>query len=439
MSVVAASRSVAGGGARLGTLLRREWALVTAAVVWLFFVANFTLLYTIGGDAPHQYFWVQRLYGDRARADGYFFGLGLLEAPFYGVGKLLDHAGVHTLGGIGIENALVALGTGFFFVIPAAVILVVLLRALRLPGAAPALLAATFGTSLLFWAVFSPGKNHPADTALFTLVVYLTFLFFRRSEPARWLPWALGAVLGFSITVRYFAGAEAVMLALVLSFLRRRRDAAVVLLSTAAVTGLLFLVPWGLDTPVFSGALTVSTQTGFYPLNPLRMLFTEHRGLFVWSPVTVLAAIGLVIVFRNRPEHRRFFVASYAMGLGIVLSYVFVSYWDGAWSFGQRYYTPLYPLVVIGLAGLWEASRGALRVAVGAAMAVGALWSIYLCLNLALIGWGGVYRGVTFSDGAGGVAQLPRRTHESTGAYLWSIYNRSRLVKPVVPWPFATR
>jgi hypothetical protein len=127
------------------------------------------------------------------------------------------------------------------------------------------------------------------------------------------------------------------------------------------------------------------------------------------------------------------------MGLGIVLSYVFVSYWDGAWSFGQRYYTPLYPLVVIGLAGLWEASRGALRVAVGAAMAVGALWSIYLCLNLALIGWGGVYRGVTFSDGAGGVAQLPRRTHESTGAYLWSIYNRSRLVKPVVPWPFATR
>lgn len=166
------------------------------------------------------------------------------------------------------------------------------------------------------------------------------------------------------------------------------------------------------------------------------MLFTEHRGLFVWSPVTILAAIGLVLLWRNRPEQRRFLLAAYAMGAAIVLSYAFVPYWDGTWSFSQRYFTPLFPLVVLGLAGLIDAVSGALRIAVIAAAVLGTAWSLYLCFTLATIG-PAVYTGVTVPDGAWGVARLPAQQHVTLGSYAWSVYYRSRLVKPVVPWPFA--
>jgi hypothetical protein len=45
------------------------------------------------------------------------------------------------------------------------------------------------------------------------------------------------------------------------------------------------------------------------------MLFTDHRGLFVGSPVSALATIGLIL--RRRPEHRRFLTAVTAMSIAL--------------------------------------------------------------------------------------------------------------------------
>jgi len=428
---------VGGFAALRGWLLasRRNAGIVVAGVVWVGFVANFAVLYIAGGDAPYQYQWVQRLYGQRAHADGYFFGLGLLEAPFYGIGRLLRRTGVHIVGGFPVEMVMVALGTGLV-VVPAGFLLVRLLRALDLAAIGTSLLAAFFGTSLVFWVVFSPGKNHPADAALFTLVVYLVYRYFRGDARRSRLLWALGATLGFSITVRYFSGAEAVALVATLLAFRRVADAIRIACSTAVTCALLFAIPLALGTPVFGGGYGVSQQSGFYPLNPLRMLFTDHRGLFVWSPVTVLALAGLVLLYRRRADLRPFLVAVYAMGAAIVASYAFVPYWDGAWSFGQRYYTPLFPLVVLGLAALFDAARGRARIAVAALTVAATAWSLFLCFNLFFIG-GHVYTGPTFGDGAVGVARLQSKTHTPWGQYAWSIYYRSRLVKPLVPWPFS--
>ena len=86
------------------------------------------------------------------------------------------------------------------------------LRGMRLGYAGPVLLAATLGTPLFYYATFVPGRDHALDALLFSAVVYLTYRYFRSAEPERWLPFALGVVLGFSYTVRYFSGAEAVVL-----------------------------------------------------------------------------------------------------------------------------------------------------------------------------------------------------------------------------------
>ena len=65
------------------------------------------------------------------RAIAYFFGLGLTEAPFYGIGKIFQHFDVATLGGAPIKPALIALGTGFL-IVPASALLVRVMRELRL-------------------------------------------------------------------------------------------------------------------------------------------------------------------------------------------------------------------------------------------------------------------------------------------------------------------
>jgi hypothetical protein len=175
--------------------------------------------------------------------------------------------------------------------------------------------------------------------------------------------------------------------------------------------------------PVFSGGYKAENLIVFAPLNPLRMLFTNHRGLFVWSPVSVLAAIGLVLLFVRRPEWRRFLTAVTAMAVAIVASYSLIGFWDGTWSFSQRFYTPLFPLVAIGLAGLLDAAPRFGLVAASLA----ALWTAFLMFNLEVIG-GPQYTN-TISGGATDLARLPATTHTSPGAYLWGLKHKSNLLR----------
>lgn len=422
MSVDAIARSETGRLARAVAYLRREWLLVSSAAIWVLFVVNFSALKVDSSDETVQYTFAEHLYGDASHALGYYFGLGLLEAPFYGIGKLLDGAGVHTIAGDPVRPAAVALGLGLLSTL-AWPLLVPVLRGLRLPAAGFAILAAAFGTPFFYYATFVPGKNHAIDALLIAAVVYLAYRYFRSDGRERWTTFALGAVFGFSYTVRYFDGAAAVMLVLLLALWRRWRDAAVIATVSGAVCGLLFLVPLLVGAQVFSGGnYSPDTVLVFAPLNPLRMLFTNHRGFFVWSPVSILSLLGLVLLFRSRPEHRRFLTAVCAMAVGLMAAYSLVAFWDGTWTFGQRFFTPLFPIVALGLAGLIDAVP---RTAVAAAT-LAAAWSLFLAFNLVIIG-GPQYLADT-PGGATDLALVPARTHTSVGAYLWGIRHRSNLL-----------
>jgi hypothetical protein len=138
--------------------------------------------------------------------------------------------------------------------------------------------------------------------------------------------------------------------------------------------------------------------------------------------VSALAAIGLVLLFRRRPEHRRFLTAVTGMSIGLMASYSLIPFWDGTWSFSQRFFTPLLPVIVIGLAGLADAVPRAALVLGTLAVA----WSLFLALNLVLIG-GPQYLDTT-PGGATDLALLPHRTHTTVGAYVWGLRHESRLV-----------
>jgi hypothetical protein len=405
--------------------------LVGFGALWLLFLFNFSGFTFGSGDASVQYGFVQRLFGDASSAQGYYFGFALVEAPFYAVGKLLDFIGVHTLDGVRVRSAAISIGIGLL-VLPGAGLLVWLLRRLRLPASPTVLVGSIFGTSLFYYGVYQPGKNHVADALLFLAAIAVASVYFRADVPSARLAALLGAVLGFSVSVRYFAGAEAVALGAVLLWLRRWRDAGIVALVCGATFGALALIPLALGVSLTAGGVSTGDALVFAPLNPVRMLFTDHRGLVVWSPVTAIAAVGWIHVIRSRPQDRRFFAAVLAMGFAIVGSYAFVQFWDGTYSFSQRFYTPLFALVAIGLAGAFETRPRLVTALTSACVA----WSLFLCFNFVTIGgWRFPSR---HDSGATALAGLPRHEHYSAGAYAWGIYHQSRLVRSWLPWPGST-
>lgn len=419
MATIASTEQIA--GSRTLAFVRREWALLLSALVWALLVLNFNRLGILTGDENVQYGLVKRMYGDANTALGYYFGLALVEAPFYGIGKALDAAGLTTVAGHPTREAAITTGLGLL-TLTMWPLLASLIRSLRLALPGPAILLAALGTPLFFYSSQEAAKNHALDAILFTVVVYLTYRYFHDEPRSRWLPALIGVVLGFSVLVRYTQGAEAVALVACLLWLRRFRDTAELVAGAAVTVLLLALIPLALDVPLRGGGYSESLIQ-FRPLNPYRMLFTDHRGYFVWSPVAILAAIGIFRLFRRRPDERKFLTVILLMAAAVVVSYTSVGFWDGTWAFGQRFFTPFFPIVALGLASLFEVKRP-LTVA---AASLAAAWSLFLMFNLTVIG-GPKYLN-TVPGGASDLAVLPARTHESVGSYLWGLRYKSNFLR----------
>lgn len=420
---------------RIGTVapaLRRRGVLVSS-FVWLLFVANFSALSIQGSDEQVQYTFVRRIFGDAHHAVGYYFGLGLVEAPLYALGKAFDELGLHRVSGHPVEQSVIALGLGLITLV-AWPLLGAVMHGLGVEHRGASILAAALGTPFFYYATFAPAKNHALDGVLFTVAIFLTYRYLCRPSSETWLPFSIGAVFGIAYTIRYFNGAEAVVLILMLVVWRRFRDAAEIAATSAVVCLALFAIPHALHVSVFAGGnFSADNVLTFAPLNPLRMLFTDHRGYLVWSPVSALAAVGLVHLFRTRPKHRRFLVALVGMAAGVITSYALIPFWDGTLAFGQRFYTPLFPVVAIGLAGALDLTErtGFLFASFTTA------WSLFLCFNFVTIG-GPQYLNTT-AGGASDLALVPVRTHTGLGAYGFGIWHKSNLLRPVFAWPFGAR
>src|SRR2546430_1467622 len=85
--------------------IRVEWDFLASASIWFLLLVNFSGLAMNSGDSLVQYGFVQRMFGDAHSALGYYFGLALIEAPFYAIGKLLHLLGLKLVLGRSIEQA----------------------------------------------------------------------------------------------------------------------------------------------------------------------------------------------------------------------------------------------------------------------------------------------------------------------------------------------
>src|SRR5665213_3251747 len=100
--------------------------------------------------------------------------------------------------------------------------------------------------------------------------------------------------------------------------------------------------------PFATGYPAISTWNWGSPVL-LKILFSSDHGMFIWTPILILAVAGLPFLFKRDA----------LLGAGSILTslafyYFIASYpdWDGISSFGNRFFVSLTPIFILGLAAL---------------------------------------------------------------------------------------
>jgi hypothetical protein len=360
---------------------RVDWrSLGAVELVWFGFALIFTPLALPGGDATYAFAFLRALFGEKSHTvTGYQAGLSYFETPFYAIARVLSWLGVDSVFGRPIGPAAIALGMillgGLTLAVAAGVV-----KALGFEHSSLVAGAAVFGTTVFFYATFSPGQTHTVDALTSTVVAALALGAFRRDWDLRWLV-AVGVVVGIAMTVRYFDGAQAAGLGVVLLLHRRIRETVVLAVATAVAFGV-FLIPVALvGVPLFGGGFSPNNYVSWSPASPAKMLFTDHRGVFVWTPLVFLGCVGLIRLIRTRRADRPFYLFVAASAVILLALCSTVAFWDAGWSFSNRYLTQFFPLVFVGVAGLVD-WRPRLTGALGL---VAVAWSVFLGLSLTTV------------------------------------------------------
>ena len=316
----------------------------------------------------------------------YPLGLAVVSAPalapFLLAGGQITDLGFRTLFGRLLAVLLSAASVAFVY-----------LACGRIARPASALIAAcvyAFGTST--YAITSQELTQHAPAQLGTAIGL--FLLARGGPRAA----RAGAAFGFTTLARPLG--VVIAAAGALSVLR-----------LAGVAGLVRYIGWGLPAVAFLAAYNViafGSPNGvlygdpipwvFPPPGLAGLLVSPSRGLFVYSPLLLLAIVGSWQAWRAPASPAALLVRELSLAaVASWIAYSTVAWWWGGWSYGNRYLLDIVPILALAIA--YAVDHGALagRVRAGLAIAAAA-WAVLLQLAGALYGytyWNGYNWNVT--------------------------------------------
>lgn len=295
-------------------------------------------------------------------------GPALVWSPFYlaahayvVVGRALGRV-AYAADGVSLPYLRAAtLGTGVI----AAFGMVALFRALRTrhdaPVAAVATAAIVLGSSVPYYLAVQPAMAHALVFGLAAILVWAWVETERAPTTGHWI--GLGAAFGVLVLTRWQAAVAGVLpAALAVRDLRQGRGGRGPLL--AAGVALLLLLPQSLAWRAQHGAwVTMPQGTGYVDWSSphlLDVLLSADHGLFAWTPVAVLGALGLVGGWR-----RWGWLAPGGLAVLGVTAWVNggVSDWAGSDAYGARRFDLVLPLLAVGVAVTveWAATMVARR------------------------------------------------------------------------------
>ena len=221
-----------------------------------------------------------------------------------------------------------------------------------------------FASSLPVYMYFNPAWSH-AHSAF--IVAAFLWYWDRTRGTQTTLQWIiLGAIGGVVVDV-YYADVI-VLLAPALESLYEyyaglKQPSKSNALGRLAIGNLAFLgavIVTFLPTPIirniiagrpFSSGYMETPWSWFHP-QFLSVLFSSDHGLMSWTPVVIFAVLGLLAVYRTDRQLGAILIA-------VVLAFYYLicakPIWDGLSSFGNRFFSPLTSIFVLGLAGTFTA------------------------------------------------------------------------------------
>ncbi len=294
----------------------------------------------------------------------YPIGEAVMLSPFFIVGHLMAKLLGVTADGFSWPYQLTAAFAGLFYLIAGLNLLRnILSQYFSLPTTFFTLLAITFGTNLFHYGTCDNIFSHIFSFFLFCALLYLTNKIYQQPDKLAFI--LLGIVGGLLTIVRptnilFLISVPLLNVDGIETFKTRLKfitDQLSKVLSSA-MAYLLMIAPLLLYWKFITGRWLVNSYQGlsFNWTNPeiINVLLSVRKGLFFWSPLLIIALIGL------------FFVSRYWKGIflpAIILlllhTYV-VSSWPAWWyggSFGHRAFTETLPIFAIGYAALLETTR----------------------------------------------------------------------------------
>lgn len=287
-------------------------------------------------------------------------------------------------------------------------------------------------TPLIFYTVVAPPWSHA--TSLFTVTLFMWYWLRTKREAGRTLgEWVLlGFFAGLMMLVReqdalflIVPGLE-VVVRLVAQWRKSRLADRQALLSpilgfvlmglAAAIVFIPQLIAYRVITGQLGPSKVVSSKFNWTSPNALNVLFSPEHGLVPWTPIVVVALVGLVFLWRRdrlltAALTTAFFVQVYIAGSFLT--------WQSAGSFGQRRFINSTAIFVLGLVALlsWLLARGVPKWALGALAALFVAWNGSLLIQYAL--WTSEQRqGLDWATVLRGQLEMPTRVVRLLWTYI---------------------
>jgi len=295
----------------------------------------------------------------------YFVGTTVMQAPFFFVARVWAWASGEPDDGYSRPFMLMITFAGLFYLVVGLGFINRFLKAFEVSEISRAILilALAFGTHLFNYSIVESGMSHVYSFALMAAFIWTAQRTFRNGDKKFWV--ALGVITGLIILVRPVNGLIIFSLPLMAGNIAQFFD---------AISGL-FRSPKTLGISVALGLAMVGIQSLIYWIQTgefwvysyddegfnwgeshmLDILFSYKKGLFLYTPILLLACFGLPKMLKKNGQQTVLWIA-FMMLVTKVLS-CWWSWWYGG-SFSGRPFVEFIPFFAIPLGLLINSMKG---------------------------------------------------------------------------------
>lgn len=280
------------------------------------------------------------------KVNKYFIGTSIAQFPFFITAHVLSTPlGFESSGYSKIYYVFIALAAIFYMLLGLLFFnKVLILYDIDVLNRAISLLALLFGTHLFYYTIFEPGMSHVYSFAFITMMVYYGKKYFILPNTKTAIIYSL--LLGLITLIRPVNLLVILLLPFIAGSFESLKNGLIYLFKTQGKTilfsSIVFLLVLSIQLIIYklqTGSFLVYsyTEEGFNFLDPhmIAILFSYKKGLFLYTPLCLLAFIGMIKLY-----HRSRFETSVFIAFFLILTYILSSWW--IWWYGGSFSSRVY-------------------------------------------------------------------------------------------------